>query len=610
MRQKKMMERAGLARASPARSRRRSRPVRLFNAVRGGLSAGHPVSGTAALTGGAFVVIALLVLVPLANIAVELISDAGLEAVWDVFAGRIAENMLWRPLANTFAIGFAVALACVALGGVLAWLVTMTDLPLRRWIGVLAALPFMIPTFAVALAWTVVFADDRLGVDAAGMLVHLGVPVPAWLAWGGVPVALALIAHLYAIAYLMIASALVTVGRDLTAAAEIAGASRTRILRAIVFPVVTPSLIAAGALCFAEAVSSFSAPAILGLPVRFHTLATRAYGAIETGSPERGYVLITVMVVTAALFLALAAVLQRRGQSFATIGAQGGRRGRMALGRWRWPLAVAALSTVAATTILPTLVLLLSSVSTASGNPFATLTTHYWIGAADPAVAQGQAGILNNPQLVRATLVTLGVGLATGIAALAAALVVGLAIGRLRGGFLAGTLQQLAFLPLLIPGLAIGAACIGFYGAPIGPLPSLYGTPAILVIAGVAATLPFAVQSVVAARAQIAPTLEDSARVTGASPPRILAAITLPLALPKLIAGFVLVFVKMVRDLDLVILLYTPQLPLLTVIAFRYASDGFAQFAHAVTVVILLVSVLAHLAATGLGRAAQPWLRD
>ena len=576
----------------------------------GGLLAGHPSRTTAALTGAAFALVALLVLVPLANIAVELASTDGAQALGDVFAGRIARNMLWVPLVNTFTIGFAVALACVVLGGVMAWLVTMTDLPLRRPIGVLAALPFMIPTFAVALSWTVVFGDDRLGPAAAGMLMQLGVDVPGWLAWGGIPVTVVLIAHLYSIAYLMIAAALVLVGRDLTAAAEIAGAPRNRILRAIVFPVVTPSVVAAGALCFAEAVSSFSAPAILGLPVRFHTLATRAYGAIETGSPERGYVLIAVMIVTAALFLALAAALQRRGQSFATVGGQGSRRGRMPLGRWRWPLALAALVVVVATTVLPALVLLLSSFSSQSGNPFASLTTHYWIGASDPAIAQGQEGVLRNPQLIRATVVTLGVGLATGAAALLAALVIGLAIGRLRGRFPAGLLQQLSFLPLLIPGLAIGAACIGFYGAPVGPLPALYGTPAILVIAGVAATLPFAVQSVVSARAQIAPELEDSARIAGAGPPRVLAAITLPLALPKLIAGFVLVFVKMVRDLDLVILLYTPQLPLLTVVAFRYASDGFAQFAHAVTVVILLVSVLAHLAASGFGRATQPWLRD
>ncbi len=558
----------------------------------------------AVLTVGAFALVALLVLAPLAHIGLALATEAGAAALRDVFTGRIATNMLWLPLKHTLLIGLAVTLACVVLGGLLAWLVTMTDMPLRRVIGLLAALPFMIPTFAVALAWTVIFANDRLGEAGIGVLARLGAEPPAWLAWGAVPVTLVLIAHLYAIAYLMIAPALATVGRDLIAAAEITGASRAQVLKGVVFPLVAPALAAAGALCFAEAASSFSAPAILGLPVRFHTLATRAYGAFETGSPERGYALIATMIVVSAALLLLAARARRRGQSFATAAGKGVVRARMALGAWRWPLAIAALALVTATTIVPALALVLSSLSPQSGDVFGAWSWHYWLGAPDAAIARGQPGILRNPELHRAFIVTLAAGLFTGVSALAVGLVVGEAIARLGAGTVATTLRQLAFLPLLIPGLAIGAAFIGLYGA------LLYGSFALVVIAGVAATLPFAVESVAAARAQIAAELEESARLAGAGPLGVLVGVTLPLAAGKLLAGFVLVFVKMVRDLDLVILLYTPALPLLTVVAFRYASDGFAQFAHAVAVVILVLSIAAHLAAGGFGRAAQPWLAE
>ena len=576
----------------------------------GGFGDGRLRLGALPLGTAAWGLVALLVVVPLANIAIELASADGMRAISDVFTGRIARNMLWLPLQNTLAIGVVVALACVALGGLLAWLVTMTDMPLRRTIGFLAAIPFMIPTFSAALSWTVVFGDDRLGPASTGVLHALGVPIPDWLAWGGVPIAAVLIGHLYSICYLMIAAALVLVGRDLADAAEIAGASRWQTLSGILLPVVTPTLVAAGALCFAEAVSSFSAPAILGLPVRFHTLATRAYGAIETGNPERGYVLIATMILVAAALLAVATLAGRRRRSFATVGGKGGRRIRMALGPAGWPLAIAALAVVLFTTVLPALALLLSSLSGQRGTLFGEMTLHYWIGASDPTIAQGQAGILQNPQLVRSFLVTLGVGLATGLVALAAGAVIGAAIHRTQQRWVAAGLRQAAFLPLLVPGIAIGAAFIGFYGAPIGPLPSLYGTPVLIVIAGVAATLPFAVQSVTAALSQISPELEESARVGGAGPLRAWFTVTLPLAFGKLLAGFVLVFVKMVRDLDLVILLYTPQIPLLTVLAFRYASDGFMQFAHAVSVVILVLSVAAHLLANALTRSSQPWLKD
>ncbi|MBA3877776.1 MAG: iron ABC transporter permease, partial [Anaerolinea sp.] len=65
---------------------------------------------------------------------------------------------------------------------------------------------------------------------------------------------------------------------------------------------------------------------------------------------------------------------------------------------------------------------------------------------------------------------------------------------------------------------------------------------------------------------------------------------------------------KMVRDLSLVVLLVTPATPLLSVVTFRYASEGFAQFANAITVIIAAISVGATLLARRLQGATQPWM--
>ncbi|WP_245604525.1 ABC transporter ATP-binding protein [Nocardioides aequoreus] len=79
-----------------------------------------------------------------------------------------------------------------------------------------------------------------------------------------------------------------------------------------------------------------------------------------------------------------------------------------------------------------------------------------------------------------------------------------------------------------------------------------------------------------------------------------------PLAARSLLAGAVLVFVKMVRDLSLVVLLVTPATPLLSVVTYRYATEGFAQFANAITVMIAAISVAATVLARRLQGAAQP----
>ncbi len=95
--------------------------------------------------------------------------------------------------------------------------------------------------------------------------------------------------------------------------------------------------------------------------------------------------------------------------------------------------------------------------------------------------------------------------------------------------------------------------------------------------------------------------------MAGAGFVRRMGRIVLPLTARSMIAGSVLVFVNIVRDISLVILLVTPATPLLSVLTFGYAAEGFAQFANAITVVIALVCVGTTLLARRLQGATQPW---
>lgn len=259
--------------------------------------------------------------------------------------------------------------------------------------------------------------------------------------------------------------------------------------------------------------------------------------------------------------------------------------------------------------MLPGIALLFSSLSLKKGSVLSGLTLHYWLGASDPAIAQGQAGVLRNPQVLSALGTTIALGLAVALVAVLLGLLLGYATSRLKGGWLADVIGQLAYLPILIPGIALGAAYIALFGQPVGPLPALYGTFALLVIAGAAYNLPFSSQAGAAAMSQVSGELEEAARITGARFTRRLRDIFVPLTAPGLIAGGVLVFVKMVRDLSLVVLLYTPATPLLSVTAFRYANEGFLQFANAITMIIATISVLMTLLAQYLQGRSQPWAK-
>src|SRR5690554_6144240 len=230
---------------------------------------------------GLALLLALLVLVPLFRILLVTVDGQGLDVWREVLTGRVARNLFWLPLRNTLVIGLLVGVGSSLVGGFLAWLVVLTDMPGRRLIGTLASLPFVIPSFAIALAWQVFFRNERVG-GTIGLFAELGLSVPDWLAWGFVPIVLVLITHYFALSYMLISAGLASVGADMIEAAELTGAKRARILRDVTLPVVMPSILAGGLLAFAEGVGNFATPALLGLPVRFHTLSTRLYGMIST----------------------------------------------------------------------------------------------------------------------------------------------------------------------------------------------------------------------------------------------------------------------------------------------------------------------------------------
>jgi iron(III) transport system permease protein len=551
-------------------------------------------------------VVAVLIVAPLLTIVFDTLTADGRRAWGDVVASDISHTVLWRPLSNTLIIGLGSAVGCVLVGGFLAWLVIMTDVPLRRTIGVLSTLPFMIPSFATALAWGALFRNERVGGDV-GFLETIGLNIPDWLAWGLVPTQIVLIAHYYSLAFTVIAAALASVNGDLIEAAEMAGAKLGQIFLSIVLPVVTPALVAGGSLAFAGAVSNFAAPALLGLPVRMHTLSTRLFGMIETGQNTRGFVMAILLIAVSAVFLYVGERVVAGKKSFVTITGKGGRAKRFSLGRAKWPLFAIAALILVLTTIVPVVVLVASSLAPRSGELFANWTLHFWIGAGGGELAQGQAGIFRNPDLTRALGITLGLGLCVALTSTVIGLAIAHSIAKAKGTWLANALTQICFVPLLVPGIAFGAAYIALFGAPIGPFPALYGTFALLVLAATAYLLPFAVQSGRSVMGQVAGDLDESAKLTGAGFMRRLFAITLPLTIRGLIAGALLVFVKIVRDLSLVVLLFTTTTPVLSVLAFRYANEGFMQYAHAITVVIMAVSLVATILAQRLQNKAQPW---
>lgn len=103
----------------------------------------------------------------------------------------VASSLFWTPLYNTLSVAFGAIAISLAIGGPLAWLVSRTDMLGRRWFATALIVPFMLPAWTFALAWTTLFKNRSIG-GQLGWFEAMGWSPPDWLAYGQVPITIIL----------------------------------------------------------------------------------------------------------------------------------------------------------------------------------------------------------------------------------------------------------------------------------------------------------------------------------------------------------------------------------------------------------------------------------
>jgi len=108
--------------------------------------------------------------------------------------------------------------------------------------------------------------------------------------------------------------------------------------------------------------------------------------------------------------------------------------------------------------------------------------------------------------------------------------VLGYVISRTRKGVLGRFLEQLSFLPYLIPSIAFGAIYLSMFSQRQLFMPALYGTLALLVLISVVKYLPFSTRSGISNMMQIGLELEEAGAIEGAAFSTRFSRIIMPLA--------------------------------------------------------------------------------
>jgi iron(III) transport system permease protein len=543
------------------------------------------------LTAGGVAVVALLlalVVYPSAMlVASSLLADGRLTLAhyWRTLSDRAAV----ATLGNSLVVSTAATLLGTALGTVFAWLVTRTDLPGRRHWDTLLLLPYMIPPFIGAIAW--VYLLGPAGYLNQLWMAVTGSPDPLVVIYGPAGIVFALTLYGYPIVYATMRGVLQQMNPALEEAARIAGATPARLLRDVTMPLMLPGVLAGALLLFMSSLANFGIPAVIGFPARYFVLPTRIYSTILNFDMPNN------LQIAAALSMWLVGIgvvllyLQRRVlrlSRFAVVTGQAAAPSRVELGGWASPVAAVLGGFVLIGAVLPVGAMLLTAVIRAYGLPPApeNLTLRHF-----------ETILWGIPKMPRAVVNSLALagGAASAIVVLALGIAYLVARVRVRGAHL---LDVLVTIPYAVPGTVVGLAMILAWIRPVPVLGlHLYNTIWIIFLAYVARFLIFGVRMLMAGLSQVHDSLEEAARIGGASGTRAFREITLPIIRPSIAAGWFLVFVPAVTELTLSILLFSVGNETLGVVVYGLHEEGKFALAAAAAFVVTVMLVVIHLAA-------------
>ena len=526
-----------------------------------------------------------------------------------LLASELSWTMLIKPLINSLVIGVCVSVCAILLGSILAWLMVRSDLPFKKFFSLAVIIPYMIPSWCKSQAWLSMFKTARLG-GAPGFMASLGLDVPEWLAYGPVAIIIVLTLHYYAYTYLLVSSALNSINSELEEMGEIQGAGKAMILRKITLPLVLPAILSAVILTFSKAIGTFGTINYLGSPVQYYTLSSQLYMNINSRDTQTGFAMAILMIIIASIAVFVNQKLIGSRKSYATIGGKGGRSTLIGLGKVGRPVITAALFVFFAVgIIMPIVILVMESFMLKEGiYSLDNFTLHYWIGESNPQIMEGLPGIFKNDEFINSLFNSLRLTLVNGVFGTIFGQLLGYITAKGRGRLHGKLVEQLVFIPYLIPSVAFGGIYLSMFSQPqqifgVTLVPALYGTFALLKLVSVVKHLPFAARAGTSNMLQISGELEEAATIEGAGFFRRFVKIVFPLSKGGFISGFMLIFVSIMKELDLIILIMTPTTSTLPYLAFRYQNGNSPQASDCVAIVMFSIVFLVYAIANLSGKA-------
>ena len=438
---------------------------------------------------------------------------------WDLVSGvlndpasmDVIEGAVW----NSFSIAFIVTVIDILVGLPMAWIMVRRDFKGKKWLDTLLDMPLAFPTAVLGIS-VVMFWGAPEGITIPGLGLDLS------------PYVMLLFLHIiFTYPYMVrsLSGILEQIDVNYETAAMTLGASKWTAVRTITIPLFRAGLATGFILCFARSLSetggTYIALTMMGVESTFFTGPSFISWLksdptmVDSGDYMGAMILISVVMIVLALILLVVVkwIIARFRIPWKKVWPEIGRSvSRGPLPKAKDVITVAFLIIVV---LLPSFYI------------FAYLTEPI------PDIDYGT--------LLSSTGVSFLVAGVAVLADLILGIPLSLYIARHKGGKLAGILDGLVNVPLIIPTTALGFS-LALFWASFGAGDSM---AIVLVILGhISFTYPLVVRNLVGAIEEVNPECEEIAMTLGAKPFRAFRTILMPIIKSSVVAGCILAFTR------------------------------------------------------------------
>ena len=498
---------------------------------------------------------------------------------------------LWVPLYRSVLMALLACLIAVLFGGVVAWFITRSDIPCKKFISAVFVFPYIMPSWSIAMFWENFFGNTNIGAGKGMLQMMTGICVPESWVYGLVPCAICLGLHYAPFAYILIGGILRNMDANLEEAATVLGASRLKILIRVTLPIVAPALISTVLLVFSSSISSYTVPFVLNKNGSFISISVQMRNLLgDKYFMGQGYVMAILLMVISIAILTLNNWFTGKRKSFTTVTGKSGQVSLVKLKKGRIPVAVIMLIIVAFFAIVPLVSFAVQSLVKTNADGSQSFTLDYWISNAAPDGASDKndtVGILRSSMMWKALGRSLGLSLLVAVVAGTFGILIGYAVARKRSSKAATLVSNLAFLPYLIPSMSFGAVYLAL--SYTNGFTWLNNSFILLLLVGAIKFMPFASRTGTSAMMQLSGEIEEAAVMLNVPWWKRMTHVLFPIQKASFMSGYLLPFISCMRELSLFVLLTASHETLITTLLGEYERTGLSECANAINLLIIVV---------------------